>query len=118
MTHDIPPKSARKMPGPVVIWNLIRRCNLSCKHCYATSLDIDFSGELSTQEIKNTMDDLKVAQVPVLILSGGEPLMRPDIFELTAYAKSLGFYLALSTNGTLINEALPKPKTRIAFSQE
>jgi len=104
MTQDIPPKPARKMPGPVVIWNLIRRCNLSCKHCYATYLDIDFSGELSTQEIKNTMDDLKLAHVPVLILSGGEPLMRPDIFELTAYAKSLGFYLALSTNGTLINE--------------
>ncbi|SFC88220.1 heme d1 biosynthesis radical SAM protein NirJ [Pseudoalteromonas denitrificans] len=104
MTLDTPVKPARKMLGPVVIWNLIRRCNLSCKHCYATSLDIDFSGELSTQEIKDTMDDLKLAHVPVLILSGGEPLMRPDIFELTAYAKSLGFYLALSTNGTLINE--------------
>ncbi len=104
MIIDTPPKASRKMPGPVVIWNLIRRCNLSCKHCYATSLDIDFAGELSTQQIKDTMDDLKVAKVPVLILSGGEPLMRPDIFELTAYAKFLGFYLALSTNGTLINE--------------
>lgn len=103
MTEDVKPKPAKKMPGPVVIWNLIRRCNLSCKHCYATSLDIDFSGELTTDEIKATMDDLKVAKVPVLILSGGEPLMRPDIYELTAYAKSLGFYLALSTNGTLIN---------------
>lgn len=105
MTHDTPPKKPRKMPGPVVIWNLIRRCNLSCKHCYATSLDIDFSDELSTEQIKQTMDDLKVAKVPVLILSGGEPLMRPDIYELSAYAKSLGFYLALSTNGTLINES-------------
>jgi len=104
MMTDTPPNKPRKMPGPVVIWNLIRRCNLQCKHCYATSLDIDFSGELSTEEIKATMDDLKVAQVPVLILSGGEPLMRPDIYELSAYAKSLGFYLALSTNGTLINE--------------
>ncbi len=104
LTHDIAPKAARKMPGPVVIWNLIRRCNLSCKHCYATSLDIDFKDELSTCQVKETMDDLKVAKVPVLILSGGEPLMRPDIFELSAYAKAKGFYVALSTNGTLINK--------------
>lgn len=101
---DLPPTKARKMPGPVVIWNLIRRCNLQCKHCYSTSLDIDFKDELSTEQIKATIDDLKVAQVPVLILSGGEPLLRPDIFEITAYAKAKGFYVALSTNGTLINE--------------
>ena len=101
---DLPVTKARKMPGPVVIWNLIRRCNLQCKHCYSTSLDIDFKDELSTEQIKATIDDLKVAQVPVLILSGGEPLLRPDIFEITAYAKAKGFYVALSTNGTLINE--------------
>ncbi|MEW6990006.1 heme d1 biosynthesis radical SAM protein NirJ [Colwelliaceae bacterium 6441] len=105
---DVPAPSAkemaRKMPGPVVIWNLIRRCNLQCKHCYSTSLDIDFKDELSTEQIKATIDDLKVAHVPVLILSGGEPLLRPDIFEITAYAKAKGFYVALSTNGTLINE--------------
>lgn len=102
---DTPPGKPRKPPGPVVIWNLIRRCNLSCKHCYATSLDIDYKGELSTEQVKQCMIDLKNAKVPVLILSGGEPLMRPDIFELSEYAKSLKFYLALSTNGTLINES-------------
>ncbi len=100
-----PVKAARKMPGPVVIWNLIRRCNLRCKHCYSTSLDIDFKDELTTEQIKATIDDLKVAQVPVLILSGGEPLLRPDIYEITAYAKAKGFYVALSTNGTLIDES-------------
>jgi len=99
-----PQEMARKMPGPVVIWNLIRRCNLQCKHCYSTSLDIDFKDELTTEQIKATIDDLKVAHVPVIILSGGEPLLRPDIFEITAYAKAKGFYVALSTNGTLINE--------------
>lgn len=104
MQDDAPVPKARKMPGPVVIWNLIRRCNLQCKHCYSTSLDIDFKDELSTEQIKATIDDLKVAQVPVLILSGGEPLLRPDIYEITAYAKAKGFYVALSTNGTLINE--------------
>ncbi len=100
-----PVKASRKMPGPVVIWNLIRRCNLRCKHCYSTSLDIDFKDELTTEQIKATIDDLKVAQVPVLILSGGEPLLRPDIYEITAYAKAKGFYVALSTNGTLIDES-------------
>ncbi len=105
MTNDEPVSKARKMPGPVVIWNLIRRCNLQCRHCYSTSLDIDFKDELSTEQIKATIDDLKVAHVPVLILSGGEPLLRPDIFEITAYAKAKGFYVALSTNGTLINES-------------
>lgn len=99
-----PVKASRKMPGPVVIWNLIRRCNLQCKHCYSTSLDIDFKDELSTEQVKATIDDLKVAHVPVLILSGGEPLLRSDIYEITEYAKQKGFYLALSTNGTLINE--------------
>lgn len=105
MQDDSPVLKARKMPGPVVIWNLIRRCNLQCRHCYSTSLDIDFKDELSTEQIKATIDDLKVAHVPVIILSGGEPLLRPDIFEITAYAKAKGFYVALSTNGTLIDES-------------
>ncbi len=104
LTNDEPLAPKRAMPGPVVIWNLIRRCNLRCQHCYSTSLDIDFKDELTTQQIKNTIDDLKVAQVPVLIFSGGEPLLRPDIYEISEYAKNKGFYVALSTNGTLINE--------------
>ncbi len=88
--------------GPVVIWNLIRRCNLHCKHCYSISADTDFKGELSTDEIFNVMDDLKAFHVPVLILSGGEPLLHPDIFEISKRSKLLGFYTSLSTNGTLI----------------
>ena len=90
--------------GPVVIWNLIRRCNLTCKHCYATSADKDFPGELSTEQVYAVMDDLKAYGVPVLILSGGEPLMRPDIFEISRRAKAMGFYVGLSSNGTLIGE--------------
>lgn len=95
----------RNPPGPVVIWNLIRRCNLTCKHCYSISADKDFAGELSTAEVYTTMDDLKSFGVPVLILSGGEPLLRPDIYEIARRAKDLGFYVGLSTNGTLIDES-------------
>ena len=105
MQNDDPVPNHRKIPGPVLIWNLIRRFNLQCKHCYSTPLDIDFKDELNTQHTKDTIDYLKVAQVPVLILSDGEPLLRPDIYEITAYAKSKGFYVALSTNGTLIDES-------------
>jgi heme d1 biosynthesis radical SAM protein NirJ len=93
----------RLPPGPVVIWNLIRRCNLTCKHCYSISADTDFPGELATAEIYTVMDDLKAFGVPVLILSGGEPLLRPDIFEISRRAKQMGFYVGLSTNGTLID---------------
>ena len=95
---------SRQPSGPVVIWNLVRRCNLSCKHCYSISADIDFPGELSTSEVFGVMDDLRNFGVPVLILSGGEPLLRPDIFDISQRAKDKGFYVGLSTNGTLIDE--------------
>ncbi|WNJ99558.1 heme d1 biosynthesis radical SAM protein NirJ [Thalassospiraceae bacterium LMO-JJ14] len=95
----------RNPPGPVVIWNLIRRCNLKCKHCYSISSDHNFPGELSTKEVFSVMDDLWSFGVRVLILSGGEPLLRPDIFEISRRAKEMGFYAGLSTNGTLIDEA-------------
>ncbi|WP_435100168.1 heme d1 biosynthesis radical SAM protein NirJ [Arhodomonas sp. AD133] len=100
---SVPP--SRAPSGPVVIWNLIRRCNLACKHCYSTSANIDFKGELSTAEVYAVMDDLRAFGVPVLILSGGEPLMRPDIVDISRRAKDLGFFVGLSTNGTLIDEA-------------
>lgn len=94
----------RDLPGPVVIWNLIRRCNLLCKHCYTISADKVFKGELSTEEVKTVMADLKDFRVPALILSGGEPLLRPDIFEISKHAVELGFHTALSSNGTLMDE--------------
>ena len=101
-TEAVTVPARRRLPGPVVIWNLIRRCNLACKHCYTTSADIDFPGELSTREVFTVMDDLKSFGVPVLILSGGEPLLRRDIFDIALRATELGFYVGLSSNGTLI----------------
>jgi len=103
LVNPAPLLQRRTPPGPVVIWNLIRRCNLTCKHCYSISADIDFKGELNTEEVFTVMDDLKGFGVPVLILSGGEPLLRPDIFSISQRAKDMGFYVGLSTNGTLID---------------
>lgn len=103
LVNPTPVVERRSPPGPVVIWNLIRRCNLTCKHCYSISADIDFKGELNTDEVFTVMDDLKAFGVPVLILSGGEPLLRPDIFDISRRAKDMGFYVGLSSNGTLID---------------
>lgn len=102
-------------PGPVVIWNPVRRCNLNCKHCYSLSADVDFPGELTTQQIYEVMDDLKAFGVPVLILSGGEPLLRRDIFDISRRAKAKGFYVGLSSNGTLIDEAIADRIAEIGY---
>lgn len=103
------PRGAARHAGPVrpvVIWNLTRRCNLTCKHCYAFSADHHFPGELDWPEICAVMDDLRAYGVRVLILSGGEPLLHPKLFEIASRAQQLGFYTALSSNGTLIDAAM------------
>lgn len=88
--------------GPVVVWNSTRTCNLRCVHCYMDSDARKYQGELSTTEAKGFIDDLAEFKVPVLLLSGGEPLIRPDFFELAEYARDKGIRPTLSTNGTLI----------------
>jgi heme d1 biosynthesis radical SAM protein NirJ len=105
----------RNPPGPVVIWNLVRRCNLACKHCYSISADVDFPGELNTEQVFDVMQDLRGFKVPVLILSGGEPLLRPDIYDISHRAKEMGFYVALSTNGTLIDESNIEKITAVGY---
>ncbi len=117
-THAHGPKGsapALRMTGPVVIWNLIRRCNLTCLHCYSISGDVDFPGELTRDQVFSTLDDLKAFGVPVVILSGGEPLLRRDVFDIAARAKAMGFFLCLSTNGTLIDEPMADRVAAVDF---
>ncbi|MBF0425322.1 MAG: heme d1 biosynthesis radical SAM protein NirJ [Magnetococcales bacterium] len=106
-----PPAADVRLPGPVVVWNLTRRCNLNCLHCYASSSDRDFGGELTSDEALELLAELRRCRVPALILSGGEPLLRPDLFDIARAAKSLGFYLGLSSNGTLVT---PEVAARLA----
>jgi heme d1 biosynthesis radical SAM protein NirJ len=93
----------------VVIWNLTRTCNLRCRHCYTTSADVPFPGELTHDQAMAVLDDLAAFGIPALILSGGEPLSRFDFFALAERARSLGFrHLSLSTNGTKVADAIDR----------
>ncbi|NLL19544.1 MAG: radical SAM protein, partial [Clostridia bacterium] len=73
---------ATEQMGPVVVWNCTRTCNLKCIHCYAGSEAKKYEGELDTQEAKQFIDDLAAFKVPVILFSGGEPLVRPDVLDL------------------------------------
>ena len=88
--------------GPVVVWNSTKTCNLKCRHCYMESDSRKYNDELTTDEAKKFIDDLAEFNVPVLLFSGGEPLIRPDFFELAEYAATKNVRPTLSTNGTLI----------------
>ena len=91
---------------PIVVWNMTRRCNLSCIHCYADSENKAYPNELTGDEAQKMIRDLGEFGAPVLLFSGGEPLVRDDIFDHAELARSLGIRPVISTNGTLITEKL------------
>ena len=95
--------------GPVVVWNATKTCNLECVHCYADAAKAKFNNELTTAEAIALIDDLAGFNVPALLMSGGEPLVRPDILDLAQYAiQEKKIRVTFSTNGTLINEKVAK----------
>ncbi len=87
---------------PIVVWNITRACNLKCIHCYNDSGSSDIRNEITTDKAKNVLDDLAQFAVPSVLFSGGEPLMRNDLFELLGYARDKKLRTVISTNGTLI----------------
>lgn len=91
---------------PVVVWNVTRRCNLACVHCYSDSANQAYPGELATAEAENFIRDLGEFKVPVLLFSGGEPLLRKDLYLLAAEAARVGIRPVISTNGTLITKEM------------
>ena len=119
MTQLVTPTPVRRRGGgpvkPVVIWNLTRRCNLKCRNCYTVSADVDFPGELSHEQAMATLEDLGQFRVPALILSGGEPLDRRDLFEIAERARQLVRVLALSTNGTKIHGDVADRVAEVGF---
>jgi radical SAM protein with 4Fe4S-binding SPASM domain len=101
---------------PVVVWNITRRCNLQCIHCYSDSKNINYPDELTTDQAMAVIDDLAALQVPAILFSGGEPLYRKDLFQLTDYARQKGLRFVLSTNGTLINQHTAEKIKQAGFS--
>lgn len=101
---------------PVVVWNITRRCNLKCIHCYAHANETTSKDELSTEEGKKLIDDLAGFGVPVILFSGGEPLVRKDLPELASYAVEKGMRAVISTNGTLITDNVAKELKDIGLS--
>ena len=101
---------------PVIVWNITKRCNLKCVHCYAHAKNMAFDSELSTREGKNLLDDLAEFGVPVILFSGGEPITRKDLPELAAYAVKKGMRAVISTNGTLITPEKAQTLKEIGLS--
>lgn len=101
---------------PVVVWNITRTCNLKCIHCYSNSEHKHYAGELTTKEARAVIDDLADFKVPVLLFSGGEPLLRRDLFELASYANAKGIRMTLSTNGTVIDREVADRIKEAGFS--
>ena len=101
---------------PVVVWNVTRRCNLKCVHCYSHSEDRDYGGELTYDQGIDLLDDLSSFGVPVVLFSGGEPLIRPDLLDLMKHASSKGMRAVISTNGTLIDGKMAKSLKEVGLS--
>jgi len=109
-------KAADKQP-PIIVWNCTRKCNLHCVHCYSSAGEQDTAGVLTTEQAKSFIHDLADFSVPVILFSGGEPLLREDIFELAHFAREQGLRTVLSTNGTLISEKIAREIKKADFAE-
>jgi len=101
---------------PVVVWNITRTCNLNCIHCYANAVNKRSDNELTGEQARAVIDDLAEFGAPVILFSGGEPLMRRDLIDLAGYAVDKGMRAVISTNGTLITRDKAKDLKRVGLS--
>ncbi len=101
---------------PVIVWNMTRTCNLNCVHCYSQSKNLQYNNELTLEEGKAFIDDISAFGSPVMLFSGGEPLMHPHFLDLCFYAKSKGMRAVISTNGTLITKELAQELKKVGLS--
>ena len=108
LAHSPNADKQEKFVPLVLSWNVNRQCNLKCPHCYINATDKKPINELTTEEAKNLIDQICEVSKPLLILSGGEPLLRPDIYELIRYGASKGLKMGLGSNGSLIDDAAAK----------
>ena len=96
-------KSGSEANLRLVAWEVTRTCNLACIHCRAAAQDHPYENELTTAESFRLLDEIQAFASPIIILTGGEPLLRPDIFEIAAYGTQKGFRMTMAVNGTLLS---------------
>lgn len=108
LAHSPEAKNNERFIPLVVSWNVTRECNMKCSHCYINATEKKLKNELTTLEAKNLMNQIYEVSAPLLILSGGEPLLRPDIFELISYGSKKGLKMGLGSNGSLIGDDIAK----------
>jgi radical SAM protein with 4Fe4S-binding SPASM domain len=92
----------------LIFWELTKGCNLRCIHCRATATELSSPNDLSTQSAREIIDQIAEVSTPILVLSGGEPLYRSDIFQLARYGTDKGLRVALATNGTLVSKEIAR----------
>ena len=108
LSHSPMAEGSERFIPLVMSWNVTRECNMKCSHCYINATEKKLDNELTTQEAKNLMDQIYQVSAPLLILSGGEPLLRQDIFELISYGSRKGLKMGLGSNGSLIDETVAR----------
>ena len=101
----------------LIFWELTKRCNLRCVHCRAESYDKEFEHELSLQDCKNILDSIAAYYKPIMVLTGGEPLYRKDLFDIAGYANGKGLPIALATNATLIDREIASAIKKSGFDR-
>ena len=109
------PKTAAER-RPVTVWNITRRCNLKCVHCYTDSDNVKYKNEMTFEEGKTFIDDLAEFEVPAILFSGGEPTVHKNLFDWVKYAVDKGLRPTLSTNGTLIDKKMAKKIKEAGFT--
>ena len=107
----------KDIPRPVVVWNCTRQCNLSCIHCYASADNRKSPQEMDATAGRAFIRNLADFGVPVILFSGGEPLLRKDLFSLANLAREMGIRIALSTNGTLITSEVARQIKKVGFAE-
>ncbi len=108
LAHSPTASKPEKFVPLVLSWNVTRKCNLKCPHCYINADTKESINELTTEEAKNLIDQICEISKPLLILSGGEPLLRQDVYELIRYGASKGLKMGLGSNGSLIDDVAAK----------
>jgi MoaA/NifB/PqqE/SkfB family radical SAM enzyme len=99
-----PAGKANESKARLIFWEVTKGCNLRCIHCRATATELSSPTDLPTKTALGIIDQISAAANPILVLSGGEPLYRSDIFQLARYATDKGLRVALATNGTLVTK--------------